>query len=125
MAKRHTASLVIWSGTAMLAVVSLTGCRWIAEQRLKADSASKEAWVTANIKVGMTKEEVIEKAGKPTMEDDNPKFVDGPANGRVLMSYFAGPSPMGVREDWGYGGFEVALKNGKVTDVSIIHRSVQ
>ena len=108
----------------MLAVTYLTGCGKMREEQLKAQSAAKEAWVMSNIKTGMTREEVIQKAGRPTMEDDNPKYEDGPANGRAIMFYNEGPPPRGVKEEWGYGGFEVVLKDGRVTDVSIIHRSV-
>jgi hypothetical protein len=102
----------------------LSGCGKSPEEKLKAESDAKMAWVTSNIKVGMTKEEVILKAGKPTTEDDNPKFVDGPANGRAFMSYYEGPPDLRVKENWGYGGFEVQLKDGRVTYVSIIHRNV-
>ncbi len=106
-------------------LVSLSGCGKSPEEKLKTESDSKIAWVMSNIKVGMTKEEVIQKAGRPNSEDDNPKFVDSPANGRAFMFYYEGPPDFRVKENWGYGGFEVQLKDGVVTYVSIIHRSIQ
>jgi hypothetical protein len=85
-------------------------------------SAAKEKWVIDNIKVGMTKEDVIRKVGLPLIEDDHPKIEGQSSEGKAVMYYFAPPPKVNTLERWAYGGFEVWLKNDKVTNMSIIHR---
>ena len=96
----------------------LTGCESEAERKLEAEGAAKKQWVLANVTVGMTKDEVIEKLGKPDVDDSgDAKF---PSLSYVEMKSV---SPF-VNVKGGYDGCDVKLKDGKVTEVDIINLEV-
>jgi hypothetical protein len=83
-----------------------------------ANDAAAEQRVFSTVIVGMSREEVIQKMGKPTSEDRG-------SEGLMIMWYFEKSPPYPVEKEFGYGGFEVLLtKDNKVSRVTIIHQSV-
>jgi len=93
------------------------GCGPTAEQRLKDESIAKEKHVLETVKIGMTKDEIIEKMGKPSFENIG-------SDGFPVMFYIERVPFPAVKEDWGYGGFTVSLKDGRATRVDITHRNI-
>jgi outer membrane protein assembly factor BamE (lipoprotein component of BamABCDE complex) len=99
----------------------------LAESTAFADSQSKvpyapvapytqvtEAAAKSSVVVGMTEQQVQDKVGTPNI-------IDCPDGTRVLQ-YVVNPA----RKDTGnYAGFEVFLKNNKVTFLGITHRSLK
>ena len=75
-----------------------------------------EAEARKYIEPGMDEEDVIKKFGGPMIR--TPSGNDG-----EVLEY---SQPPGHKEmTFGYGGFEVFVKNGKVTDLEIIHQTVR
>jgi len=75
-----------------------------------------EAEARKYIVPGMNEEDVIKKFGVPPIR--TPSGSDG-----ETLLYDAPPSK--TEMTFGYGGFEVVVTNGKVTDLDIIHRTVR
>jgi hypothetical protein len=117
MRNREFSRLALLRGAFLSLIVLLIGCSPSTEQKLKDENAAKEKHVLEAVKIGMTRDQVIEKMGKPNFENIG-------SDGFPMMVYIEhGPNPP-IKENWGYGGFSVSLKDGKVTRVDITHRDV-
>jgi len=89
-----------------------------AEAKKKVPKFPSEAEVKSYLVRGMGEEEVIKKFGIPPLR--TPSTL--PGGGEDLIYTFPPPH----RDvTYGYGGFEVIVKDGKVADWSIIHQSVK
>jgi len=75
-----------------------------------------EAEARKYIVLGMNEEDVIKKFGVPMIR--SPSGSDG-----EVLDYSQPPAHKEMT--FGYGGFEVFVKNGKVTDLEIIHQTVR
>ena len=84
----------------------------------RAPKFPSEAEVRSYLVRGMSEEDVIKKFGIPPLR--MPSTSEG---GGEDLIYTLPPPHKDVT--YGYGGFEVIVKNGKVADWSIIHQSVK
>jgi hypothetical protein len=89
-----------------------------AEAKKTALKFPSEAEVRSYLVPGMSEEDVIKKFGIPPIR--MPSTLPG---GGEDWTYTLPPAHKDVT--YGYGGFEVVVRNGKVADWSIIHQSVK
>jgi hypothetical protein len=79
-----------------------------------------EQEVTAFLKIGISKEAVVRKFGEPLIERPQPAG----SNVDEIYYYFKPPPRLPVAQHFAYDGFQVWFFKGKVTNFSIIHKSV-
>jgi hypothetical protein len=104
------------SGSPLILVMSKSYIELASETKRKSSGFPSEAEVKKYVVPGMNEEDVIKKFGVPGIR--MPLGSDG-----EVLDYV--PPPSRKEMTFGYGGFEVIVKNGKVTDLEIVHETVR